>query len=119
MFGLAFHVSASGVTVVTFIASCASAAPANAIKAPNKMVFFMRYLPGSARFAPTPRAALGRVNRNSNTRLVGAPLQYVRPRMRGVSEYRLALPVMAVGPPSVFENEPAVKLARFPLPWQK
>src|SRR5215471_14326680 len=50
MFGLSFHVSASGVTLVIFMPSCASATPANAIKAPKKMVFFMRYLPGCLRF---------------------------------------------------------------------
>jgi len=35
MLGLSFHTSASGVTVVTFMASCASAELASAIKAPK------------------------------------------------------------------------------------
>jgi hypothetical protein len=41
MFGLSFQTSASGATTVTFMASCANAGPADAIKAPNSRSFFM------------------------------------------------------------------------------
>jgi len=45
MAGLSFHVSASGMTVVAFMPSCAHAEPTNAITAAEKRAVFTGILP--------------------------------------------------------------------------